>query len=107
MVMVESISRELNSSSSSEGGDNFGLNLALVFVCIVCAALASGLTQGLLSLDHTELEIKLRSGTPEQKEYARKLLPVISNHHFLHVTLMLWNASAMEALPIFLDKLVD
>ena len=63
--------------------------------------------QGLLSLDHTELEIKLRSGTPEQKEYARKLLPVISNHHFLHVTLMLWNASAMEALPIFLDKLVD
>ena len=104
---MEYISRVLASGSSSEDNGNPAVNIGLVFVCIVCAALASGLTQGLLSLDHTELEIKLRSGTRQEKEYAGKLLPVIRNHHFLLVTLMLWNASAMEALPIFLNKLVD
>jgi metal transporter CNNM len=53
-----------------------------------------------------EMKIKADSGTPKEKEYSSKLLPIIENHHLLLVTLMLWNASATEALPIFLDKLV-
>ncbi len=52
------------------------------------------------------MKIKSQSGTPKEKEYANKVLPIISNHHLLLVTLMLWNASATEALPIFLDKIV-
>lgn len=52
------------------------------------------------------MEIKARSGTPEEKRFAAKLIPIISNHHLLLVTLMLWNASATEALPIFLTALV-
>ena len=52
------------------------------------------------------MEIKARSGTPEEKMYAAKLIPIISHHHLLLVTLMLWNASATEALPIFLTALV-
>ena len=52
------------------------------------------------------MKIKSQSGTPKEKEQANKVLPIISNHHLLLVTLMLWNASATEALPIFLDKLV-
>ena len=78
----------------------------LVFVCLICAGFASGLTQGLLSLDITEMTIKSRSGTPIEKKYADKLLPIIKRHHLLLVTLMLWNASATEALPIFLNNLV-
>jgi metal transporter CNNM len=54
-----------------------------------------------------EMKIKAQSGTPKEKEYANKVLPIISNHHLLLVTLMLWNASATEALPIFLDALVS
>jgi metal transporter CNNM len=53
-----------------------------------------------------ELEIKSRSGTPQEKAYAEKLIPIIAHHHLLLVTLMLWNASATEALPIFLTALV-
>ncbi len=53
-----------------------------------------------------EMTIKSQSGTPKEKLYANKVLPIICNHHLLLVTLMLWNASATEALPIFLDKLV-
>jgi metal transporter CNNM len=53
-----------------------------------------------------EMEIKARSGTPQEKLYAAKLIPIISQHHLLLVTLMLWNASATEALPIFLTALV-
>ena len=78
----------------------------MVIVCIVCAGLASGLTQGLLSLDLMELKIKSRSGTPDERIYASKVLPIISRHHFLLVTLMLWNASATEALPVFLSCVV-
>ncbi len=53
------------------------------------------------------MQIKAQSGTPKEKEYAKKLLPIISNHHLLLVSLMLWNASATEALPIFLSGLVS
>eukprot|EP01031_Cornospumella_fuschlensis_P029164 gene29164-35197_t len=75
-------------------------------MCVIFAGLASGLTQGLLALDYTEMTIKAASGTPKEKEHAKRVLPIISNHHQLLVTLMLWNASATEALPIFLTSLV-
>ena len=52
------------------------------------------------------MEIKARSGTEEEKKYSAKLIPIITRHHLLLVTLMLWNASATEALPIFLAALV-
>lgn len=52
------------------------------------------------------MKIKSQSGTPKEKEYANKVIPIIKNHHLLLVSLMLWNASATEALPIFLNKLV-
>lgn len=34
-------------------------------------------------------------------------LQLLKNHHFLLCTLVVWNAAAMEALPIFLDRLAD
>lgn len=95
-----------DASEESHTEADYLLNGMLSFVCVVCAAFASGLTQGLLSLDFTEMTIKSASGTAEEKEYAAKLLPIITNHHLLLVTLMLWNATAMEALPIFLDKMM-
>ena len=48
--------------------------------------------QGLLALDHMEMTIKSRSGTDEEKHYASKVIPIISRHHLLLVTLMLWFA---------------
>lgn len=37
---------------------------------------------------------------------AKRVLPILQQHHWLLVTLLLANAAAMEALPIFLDALV-
>jgi hypothetical protein len=34
-------------------------------------------------------------------------LQLLKNHHYLLCTLVLWNAMAMEALPIFLDRLAN
>jgi metal transporter CNNM len=63
----------------------------------------SGLTVGLMSIDELELEMKLASGTEIEREQALKVLNIINRHHLLLVTLLVANAVAMEALPIFLD----
>lgn len=66
----------------------------------------SGLTVGYLSIDKLDLEIKKAIGTPSEKKAASVILPILKRHHYLLVTLLLANATAMEALPIFLDALV-
>lgn len=104
--VLESHGRRLQDAELTPSNPDYGLNIALVLICLLCAALASGLTQGLLSLDYMEMKIKSESGTVEEKKNATRVLPIIVKHHLLLVTLMLWNATAMEALPIFLDKLV-
>ncbi|KAG2437901.1 hypothetical protein HXX76_005517 [Chlamydomonas incerta] len=60
-----------------------------------------------MSLDTVELEVLKRSGTPEERACAIKIMPVIKHQHFLLVTLLLCNALATEALPLFLDRLAD
>lgn len=73
---------------------------------IVCfAGMMSGLTVGMMSLDDLDLEIKLNSGTDEEKMYAKKVIPIVSRHHFLLVTLLVANAAAMETLPLLLDEM--
>jgi len=67
----------------------------------------SGLTLGLMSLDRMDLEILMQSGTDRQKKHAGRILPLLDYHHWLLVTLLLCNSAAMEALPLFLDKLVS
>jgi metal transporter CNNM len=101
---LRSVSESQSAASSPE---SLIENLIPIIVCVICAGLASGLTQGLLALDFMEMKIKSQSGSAKEKEYANKVLPIIQNHHLLLVSLMLWNASATEALPIFLNRLVS
>ncbi|XP_022868075.1 DUF21 domain-containing protein At4g14240-like isoform X2 [Olea europaea var. sylvestris] len=72
---------------------------------VIFAGIMSGLTLGLMSLGLVELEILKRSGTSTEKKQAAIILPVVQKQHQLLVTLLLCNAAAMEALPIYLDKL--
>ncbi|XAR57186.1 hypothetical protein NMG60_11025239 [Bertholletia excelsa] len=76
-------------------------------VLVLFAGIMSGLTLGLMSLGLVDLEILQRSGTPAEKKQAAAILPVVQKQHQLLVTLLLCNAIAMEALPIYLDKLVN
>ncbi|CEG42511.1 hypothetical protein L916_03792 [Plasmopara halstedii] len=66
----------------------------------------AGLTMGLLSLDMLNVRILEMEGSDDEKKYAKQVLPVLTKHHLLLVTLLVVNASANEALPIFLNKLV-
>ncbi|CAA0834776.1 DUF21 domain-containing protein [Striga hermonthica] len=76
-------------------------------VLVLFAGIMSGLTLGLMSLGLVDLEILQRSGTPDEKKQASAILPVVQKQHQLLVTLLLCNAAAMEALPIYLDKLFN
>lgn len=71
------------------------------------AGIMSGLTVGLMSIDELELKMKLSTGSDLEKLYASKILPVLSDHHLLLVTLLLANALALETLPLVLDQMLD
>ncbi|CAK9186991.1 unnamed protein product [Ilex paraguariensis] len=88
----------------------FGTTWWFVYAGVSCflvlfAGIMSGLTLGLMSLGLVELEILQRSGTSTEKKQAATILPVVKKQHQLLVTLLLCNAAAMEALPIYLDKI--
>lgn len=108
-------SRNLLETEASEEGENATsietlTNIFLVFLCILTAATAAGLTMGLLSLDPLSLEIKRRtSSSMEERKWSETLLPLLLGHskrHRLMVSLLLMNAVANEALPLFLDELL-
>ncbi|XP_051132632.1 DUF21 domain-containing protein At2g14520-like [Andrographis paniculata] len=85
----------------------FFVRIAMVLFLVLFAGLMSGLTLGLMSLSLVDLEVLAKSGTPKDKQHAAKILPVARNQHLLLCTLLICNAAAMEALPIFLDSLVS
>lgn len=92
---------------AEEEEENVFVNLIGAIVCVTIAALAAGLTLGMLALDPLMLLIKERAGSSEsEKKMARQLLPIVKQHHRLLVTLLLMNSIANEALPIFLEALV-
>ncbi|KAI4319994.1 hypothetical protein MLD38_033523 [Melastoma candidum] len=79
----------------------------LICAALVCfAGLMSGLTLGLMSLSLVDLEIQAKAGKPRDRKNAAKILPIVKNQHLLLCTLLICNAMAMEALPIFLNSLV-
>eukprot|EP00123_Amoebidium_parasiticum_P009102 comp19244_c0_seq1/m.22023 comp19244_c0_seq1/g.22023 ORF comp19244_c0_seq1/g.22023 comp19244_c0_seq1/m.22023 type:complete len:485 (-) comp19244_c0_seq1:213-1667(-) len=88
------------------GTPQFFTDLALCIFFVLFAGLMSGLTIGLLSLDTTTLQVLKASGEPHERVYASSILPLVHRRHLLLVTLLLCNACAMEALPIFLDRMM-
>ncbi|XP_057800816.1 DUF21 domain-containing protein At4g14240 isoform X2 [Salvia miltiorrhiza] len=93
-------------SNDIEFGDPWWFVYASVSCFLVLfAGIMSGLTLGLMSLGIVELEILQRSGSSTEKKQAAVIFPVVQKQHQLLVTLLLCNAAAMEALPLYLDKL--
>lgn len=84
----------------------FLFHLLLIAMLVLFAGMMSGLTLGLMSMSLVDLEVLANSGTPTDRLHASKILPVVKRQHLLLCTLLLSNAAAMEALPVFLDNLV-
>ncbi|PON32391.1 CBS domain containing protein [Parasponia andersonii] len=87
-------------------GSDFFIRIVIIVVLVLFAGLMSGLTLGLMSLSLVDLEVLAKSGKPNDRLHAAKILPVVRRQHLLLCTLLICNAAAMEALPIFLDSLV-
>jgi len=100
------------------GSFEFYLNASLAFCCVCVAGMAAGLTMGLLAIEPFRLQILLESRVEDctsgrqarqlekEQNSARKILPIVTKHHRLLVTLLLLNSLANECLPIFLDEVV-
>ncbi|OAY35640.1 DUF21 domain-containing protein At2g14520 isoform X4 [Manihot esculenta] len=88
-------------------GTGFFVHIAIAIFLVLFAGLMSGLTLGLMSMSLVDLEVLAKSGMPTDRKHAAKILPVVKRQHLLLCTLLICNAAAMEALPIFLDGLVS
>ncbi|KAJ7690635.1 hypothetical protein B0H17DRAFT_935869 [Mycena rosella] len=75
-------------------------------VLVLLSGVFAGLTLGYMSLDETQLNVLSLSGTPKQREYAKKIMPIRSNGHLLLVTLLLANMVVNETLPIISDPVL-
>ncbi|KAH0906299.1 hypothetical protein HID58_038126, partial [Brassica napus] len=84
----------------------FWFYLTACFGLVAFAGLMSGLTLGLMSLSLVELEVIAKAGEPTDRRNAEKILPLVKNQHLLLCTLLIGNALAMEALPVFVDSLL-
>jgi metal transporter CNNM len=80
---------------------------ALISFGLSCfAGVCSGLTVGYMSISKTEMQIWVNSDSEYERQVAKPILEILNNHHLLLSTLLLSNSLALEALPIFLDKIV-
>ncbi|KAF7457823.1 CBS/Cyclin M2-like membrane-associated protein [Cryptosporidium felis] len=59
-----------------------------------------------MSLDNVQLRVLIEAGNEDEKSCARIVLNLIQRHHLLLVTLLLANSICMEALPLFLDRII-
>lgn len=73
---------------------------------LIVAALMSGLTIGLISLDSNHLRIIALSGTEQQRSYARIVEPIRRKGHLLLCTLLIVNMLANETIPLILDDVL-
>ena len=106
--------------TNDESVINTSINIerAIIFtvislILVLLGGITSGLNVSLLSIDAKKNQIMIKLSTqnsqlvPQSKlQKMEKLQPLINDRHLLLVTLLVANASCMEALPIFLDELV-
>eukprot|EP01116_Phalansterium_solitarium_P004515 TRINITY_DN15542_c0_g1_i1.p1 TRINITY_DN15542_c0_g1~~TRINITY_DN15542_c0_g1_i1.p1 ORF type:complete len:510 (+),score=193.81 TRINITY_DN15542_c0_g1_i1:156-1685(+) len=103
--VVVSPAQPATESQFQAGSMWFFIYLGICVALVLFGGMMSGLTIGLMSLDMMSLEILHKGGEPDERIYAGRIMPVVKRRHLLLVTLLLSNAAAMEALPIFLDRI--
>ena len=80
-------------------------SLLLLAVLLCLSGLFSGLNLGLMALDQTELQIVIKTGTEQEQEDAKAILPVRKLGNFLLCSLLLGNVLVNNSLTIMLDSL--
>lgn len=117
LAVAKSVRRRLFKRATSEGGESschetelteaqkavYGI---LIPILVVLSGLFAGLTLGYMSLDETQLQVLSLQGTPKQKRYAEKIMPIRKDGHLLLTTLLIANMITNETLPIIADPLL-
>ena len=86
---------------------NTTVNVILAVFLLLLSGLFSGLTLGLMSLDMVSLEILAEGGDEEEKEYAKKIIPVRAKGNLLLCTLLLGNTMVNALIAILMADLTD
>ncbi|KAF7727457.1 hypothetical protein EC973_007526 [Apophysomyces ossiformis] len=87
---------------------SFWEKVVIVMVLVLLGGVFAGLTLGLMGLDETNLHVLIESGTPEERENAKKVLALLDRgKHWVLVTLLLSNVIINETLPIILDGILS
>lgn len=102
-----------NDAWESPNDDMFWIHITICIALVCTGGIMSGLQQGLMQITQAQVDsIVPRSKREREKASAWKyytwsiLSYLNKRRHLTLVTLLVSNAIAMEALPIFLDKLV-
>ena len=90
----------------SPGHPHFMKYLALCLLLVLFGGVMSGLQQAVTQISKAQLASMKREGSDAEKKVARLLEPLIKRRHLTLVCLLVGNAIAMEALPVFMDILV-
>ena len=86
----------------------FWIDLILVILLTIFAGTMSGLTVGYMAIDMIGLKAKIENSKNEkEKQKAEKMYKMLSNHHWLLVTLLLCNSFAAETMPIILNRMLS
>lgn len=93
--------------ASSNVFGNTTVNVILACFLLLLSGLFSGLTLGLMSLDMVSLEILAEGGDEEEKEYAKKIIPVRAKGNLLLCTLLLGNTMVNALIAILMADLTD
>ena len=86
---------------------NTTVNVILAVFLLLLSGLFSGLTLGLMSLDMVSLEILAEGGDEEEKEYAKKIIPIRAKGNLLLCTLLLGNTMVNALIAILMADLTD
>ena len=78
----------------------------LCLMLVIFGGIMSGLQQAVTQISKVQLASMKREGNENERKVARLLEPIIKRRHLTLVCLLIGNALAMEALPVFMDVLV-